>query len=508
MGPYKAPAGENFEARVTGKLNAATAGDYQFKTWSDDGSWVYINDNLIVNNQGCHGLEMKSGTVTLTQGTHDYEARFTQGGGGQAWILRIQAPGDSEQDLTDAHFAFPDDVTSCVENPPDIARSASSVLGSAPPGTGANLGMLNSAGAWTASTADANQWYEMYLGGIHSVSGVQTQGLSSTRRSGGYQYIGCFKDDNTRDLKHGIGYGHNPASCQGACSSYPYFGLQDGGDCKCDNTYATPSPPYTQVGDGECNKGGTGMGGGWRNAVYKTMSDGYVKKYTVRSSTDGASWSNIQGGAVFIGNSDSSSMVTNSFTAVSVRYVRIYPTEWEGSVSMRAGVVCGSGGSTSGGSTSGGATSGSTTSGGATSGGTTSGGTTSGGTTSGGTTSGGTTSGGTTSGGVGAVAGGSSGSTTDSQSSADAGLITAIVLCCVALASAGVAGWYFMVHKKTKPGLASSDSLKSAGAVTAADLNSRDSYGEGKMTAAGERKMQAPAMGSTRKLVGHWEVDL
>jgi len=94
----------------------------------------------------------------------------------------------------------------------------------------------------------------------------------STACSGKSNYLGCFADNGSRDLKHGPKrYGYNPTNCMSACKDYKFIALQNGGWCNCDNTYSTPSSTYSKQPDNQCNKGGTGQGGGWRNAVYSNV---------------------------------------------------------------------------------------------------------------------------------------------------------------------------------------------------------------------------------------------
>merc|ERR1739848_870846 len=73
-------------------------------------------------------------------------------------------------------------------------------------------------------------------------------------------------------------YGYTPSTCRQACPQYKYFALQNGGWCTCDDDFSTPSDIYTQVDDTECNKGGVGQGGAWRNAVYSN-TDIYLGCY-------------------------------------------------------------------------------------------------------------------------------------------------------------------------------------------------------------------------------------
>merc|ERR1712072_1015460 len=93
-------------------------------------------------------------------------------------------------------------------------------------------------------------------------------------------FRGCYQDNGSRDFKHGPKrYGYSSTSCMNACKSYKFVALQNNGWCSCDNGYSSPSRTYPKKPSGECNKGGTGKGGPWRNAVYTNVK--YTKPVTV-----------------------------------------------------------------------------------------------------------------------------------------------------------------------------------------------------------------------------------
>ena len=63
----------------------------------------------------------------------------------------------------------------------------------------------------------------------------------------------------------------------------------------------------------------------------------WVKSYSVQVSTDGMTFTDVDGGASFMGNSDSNTVVQTCFSSVvSARYVRLKPKTWNGHISMRA----------------------------------------------------------------------------------------------------------------------------------------------------------------------------
>ncbi|MGP1346985.1 MAG: S8 family serine peptidase [Phycisphaerales bacterium] len=76
-----------------GFVQVPTLGSYTFFTESDDGSLLYIGDELVVNNDGLHGMVEQSGTILLKPGTHRIRVEFFENGGGAGLFVRWQGPG-------------------------------------------------------------------------------------------------------------------------------------------------------------------------------------------------------------------------------------------------------------------------------------------------------------------------------------------------------------------------------------------------------------------------------
>lgn len=72
----------NFVIEYEGQLNIEKEGSYDFRLISDDGSYLFINDRLIIDNGGWHGPEIKDGEMYLPKGKHDIRIVLGQGGGG------------------------------------------------------------------------------------------------------------------------------------------------------------------------------------------------------------------------------------------------------------------------------------------------------------------------------------------------------------------------------------------------------------------------------------------
>lgn len=81
--------------RFTAKITVPQAGTWTFFTNSDDGSDLWINGIRVVNNDGLHGPQTRSGTIVLTAGTHDFVARIFDNNGGSSMIASWQGPGET-----------------------------------------------------------------------------------------------------------------------------------------------------------------------------------------------------------------------------------------------------------------------------------------------------------------------------------------------------------------------------------------------------------------------------
>ena len=58
-------------------------GHYIFATSSDDGSRVFINDKMIIDNDGIHGVTDKQGDAELKAGKHKIRIEFFEGNYGR-----------------------------------------------------------------------------------------------------------------------------------------------------------------------------------------------------------------------------------------------------------------------------------------------------------------------------------------------------------------------------------------------------------------------------------------
>lgn len=86
-----------FTVEWVGQFYAPVGGTWTFKTSSDDASYLYIGETLVVNNGGLHGITTKTGTIVLTAYTY-YPIRilFGESSGNENMIVSFTPPGGTE----------------------------------------------------------------------------------------------------------------------------------------------------------------------------------------------------------------------------------------------------------------------------------------------------------------------------------------------------------------------------------------------------------------------------
>ena len=106
--PVKSGAIDNFDISAANKstlysfnfngyIDVPSDGQYTFYTTSDDGSLLYIDNVLVVNNDGLHGATERSGTIGLKAGKHAISVGYIQQGGGSTLVVNYSGPNISKQ---------------------------------------------------------------------------------------------------------------------------------------------------------------------------------------------------------------------------------------------------------------------------------------------------------------------------------------------------------------------------------------------------------------------------
>lgn len=104
--PQKQEVLENFAIHFRGKLAVNTPGVYMFEMLSDDGSKLYINGKLVVDNDGTHGPMSRSSSIRLTAGFHPVEIHYFQGPRFQIALQWFYKPPNSPRQIVPAAVIF------------------------------------------------------------------------------------------------------------------------------------------------------------------------------------------------------------------------------------------------------------------------------------------------------------------------------------------------------------------------------------------------------------------
>lgn len=108
-------AKDGFGLLFSGYVRVPSDGLYAFYTRSDDGSLLYLDDKLLVNNDGTHPAAESVGIVRLKAGLHPIRIAYFESGGSEALGVGWEGPGLGKQEIpAEAYF----------HNPPQEAEPA------------------------------------------------------------------------------------------------------------------------------------------------------------------------------------------------------------------------------------------------------------------------------------------------------------------------------------------------------------------------------------------------
>lgn len=98
LGKYKTMA-RTFGLVMNGYLQAAEDGVYSFTLTSDDGSSLWIDDKLVVDNDDKHAAFAVTGAIRLQKGYHKIQVKYFQSGGSSALKLVMKLPSGLSQEI-------------------------------------------------------------------------------------------------------------------------------------------------------------------------------------------------------------------------------------------------------------------------------------------------------------------------------------------------------------------------------------------------------------------------
>jgi PA14 domain len=103
---------EWFAIDYAGRFWIEQPGAYRFSLLSDDGSKLYIDDRLVIDNDGIHWAMARAGSAELSAGVHRIRVSYFQGPRDEvALVLSVARPGERMRIFSTREFrpANPDD---------------------------------------------------------------------------------------------------------------------------------------------------------------------------------------------------------------------------------------------------------------------------------------------------------------------------------------------------------------------------------------------------------------
>lgn len=106
------PRAEHYALRLTGSLAVPADGAYTFYLSSDDGSRLYVNNQLLINHDGPHGMGDKTAKLELKTGRVPIVVTYFNATGGFGLDLQWSGPGVARQSIPADRFSTTSDVPS------------------------------------------------------------------------------------------------------------------------------------------------------------------------------------------------------------------------------------------------------------------------------------------------------------------------------------------------------------------------------------------------------------
>lgn len=92
---YMGDVRTNFFVEISGVLNVPETDNYVMRLVSDDGGRLYLDNELLIDNDGLHGPDPKDSELILQAGPHPLRITYFQAGGGAALSLQWAKHGDN-----------------------------------------------------------------------------------------------------------------------------------------------------------------------------------------------------------------------------------------------------------------------------------------------------------------------------------------------------------------------------------------------------------------------------
>ena len=84
---------DHYAAIFSSNIEIAESGNYDFRLTSDDGSKLIIDDNVVIDNDGSHSMNLKNKRLYLEKGSHIIKVEYFEDCEGQGLSLEFAPVG-------------------------------------------------------------------------------------------------------------------------------------------------------------------------------------------------------------------------------------------------------------------------------------------------------------------------------------------------------------------------------------------------------------------------------
>ena len=95
---------ENFGYIFKGYIKIPKDGHYTFYLTSNDGSKLYLNDQLVIDNDGAHGVSTRDSAASLRKGFHKIRIAYFQAGGGKELRVSWKEAGLIKEEIPETNL--------------------------------------------------------------------------------------------------------------------------------------------------------------------------------------------------------------------------------------------------------------------------------------------------------------------------------------------------------------------------------------------------------------------
>lgn len=96
---HEAWADDNFAVLFTGYIEIPIDGLYTFFAATNEGSRLYIDGNLLIDNDGIHTATEVEGSACLNEGFHEIRVEYFEKTGDEELLIQYEGPGTSKREL-------------------------------------------------------------------------------------------------------------------------------------------------------------------------------------------------------------------------------------------------------------------------------------------------------------------------------------------------------------------------------------------------------------------------